>query len=259
MKRLVPIFAAFLLFGCSEREPKDRRGTSRLEWVSMGTVAAVQFRGGSDDERKRTAEIVRETFAEAERLFSAHEKKSELSSLSGLSDEEILRRASALAKPCYEAAFKLRDLTGGRFDPRWKGKGTLDLGAIAKGYAVDLAYEKVKDLGFEVLVDLGGNLKATSGDWRTLIATSAETLVLTGAMACATSAEYFRGAHIRDAKSGAKVKRAERSVTVVHPTSAMIADALSTVMFILGRERGEEFLRRHYPEAKAIWVPGKEP
>jgi thiamine biosynthesis lipoprotein len=131
----------------------------------------------------------------------------------------------------------------------------LDLGAIAKGYAVDLACAKAKESGLEALVDLGGNLKATAGEWRTLIATSAETLVLTGGMACATSAEYFRGAHIRDAKSKARPDGTIRSVTVVHPSSAMLADGLSTVMFILGRERGEEFLHRHYPEARTVWIP----
>lgn len=249
MKRFL-LAAALLLSGCAERGE-----TARLEWVSMGTVAAVQFRGGETDARKRVVREVRGIFSEVERLCSAHDGKSELNSLAGLPDEEVLRRASPLVKACYEAAFKLRDQTGGRFDPRWKGKGTLDLGAIAKGYAVDLACAKAKESGLKALVDLGGNLKATAGEWRTLIATSAETLVLTGGMACATSAEYFRGAHIRDAKTGERPESAIRSVTVAHPDSAMLADALSTVMFILGRERGEEFLRRHYPEAKAVWLP----
>jgi thiamine biosynthesis lipoprotein len=249
MKRFL-LAAALLLSGCAERGE-----TARLEWVSMGTVAAVQFRGGDADLRKRVVREVRGIFAEIERLCSAHDAKSELSSLAGLLDEEVLRGASALVRACYEAAFKLRDQTGGRFDPRWKGKGTLDLGAIAKGYAVDLACEKAKESGLEALIDLGGNLRAVAGEWRTLIATSSETLVLTGGMACATSAEYFRGAHIRDARTGGRPDAAARSVTVVHPSSAMLADALSTVMFILGRERGGEFLRRHYPEAQAVWLP----
>ena len=242
--------AVLLLSGCAERGE-----TARLEWVSMGTVAAVQFRGGETEMRKRVVREVRGIFAEIERLCNAHDGKSELSSLAGLPDEEVLRRASPVVRPCYEAAFKLRDQTSGRFDPRWKGNGTLDLGAIAKGYAVDLACEKAKESGLEALIDLGGNLKAVSGEWRTLIATSSQTLVLTGGMACATSAEYFRGAHIRDAKSKARPDGTIRSVTVVHPSSAMLADGLSTVMFILGRERGEAFLRRHYPEARTVWIP----
>ena len=44
------------------------------------------------------------------------------------------------------------------------------------------------------------------------------------------------------------------SVTVIHPKSAMLADGLSTTLFILGREKGEEFLKNHYPEARAVWI-----
>lgn len=246
--RVVLAVAMLVSAGCSE----DR--VERLEWLSMGTVAAVQFKGGDGDGRKRVAAEVRKVFADIERLFSAHDAESELSRLAGCGDAEILRRCSPLARECYLAAFRLRDQTGGRFDPRWKGAGTLDLGAIAKGYAVDLACERVKSAEMEVLVDLGGNLKVVSGQWRTRIAASSEMLVLAGGMACATSAEYFRGRHILNAKTRGDPAAAGKSVTVVHPSSAMLADALSTVMFIMGRERGEEFLRRHYPQARAIWV-----
>ena len=248
MRRLF-LSAALLFSGCAEKN-----GVERLEWLSMGTVAAVQFRGGDAEARRRAVGEVREVFAEVERLCSVHDGKSELSSLAGLSDGEILRRCSPVVRECYETAFRLRDQTGGRFNPRWRGGGTLDLGAIAKGYAVDLACAKASPAGAAALIDLGGNLKALSGQWRTVIAKSSETLVLTGGMACATSAEYFRGRHIRDARSGGAPQGAGRSVTVVHPSSAMLADALSTVMFILGRERGDEFLLRHYPEAKAFWI-----
>lgn len=248
MRRIVFAFAAFMFsLGCSEQRAE------RLEWTTMGTVAAVQFKGGDSDAGREAVGAARETFREVEKLLNAHDSDSELNRLAKFPDEEILRRCDPEVRDCYAAAFRLRDLTGGRFDPRWRGPGTLDLGAIAKGFAVDLACEKIDAGRGETLVDLGGNLKAVSGRWRTLVAKTAQTLVLTGGMACATSAEYFRGSHIRDAKSGAPVKRSRHSVTVVHPSSAMLADGLSTVMFILGRERGEDFLRRFHPEARAIW------
>ena len=50
------------------------------------------------------------------------------------------------------------------------------------------------------------------------------------------------------------VTNAVYSVTVIHPSSAMIADGLSTVLFVLGREKGEAFLKKHYPEAEAVWI-----
>jgi thiamine biosynthesis lipoprotein len=148
----------------------------------------------------------------------------------------------------------MREKTGGRFDPRWRRDGTLDLGAIAKGYAVDLACERTKDAKLEMLVDLGGNLKALSGEWRTAVCGSSETLVLTGGMACATSAEYFRGRHIKNALDGGEPVASGKSVTIVHPSSAMMADALSTVMFIMGRDEGGRFLDLHCPQASAMWL-----
>jgi hypothetical protein len=111
-----------------------------------------------------------------------------------------------------------------------------------------------------VLLDLGGNLKAVSGSWTTGIRDPgnpsgiAERIVLTNGMACATSGEYVRGKHIYDGRTGRPVTNAVASVTVVHPSSAMLADALSTTLFVLGREEGEVFLRRFYPEARAYWI-----
>jgi thiamine biosynthesis lipoprotein ApbE len=236
-----------MLAGCAEKSAIER-----VEWTVMGTVAAVQFRGEVD--KAAVAEVQR-VFADVEKLLNAHDPASEICALAKEPDSRVLELCNPRMRPCYEAAFALCVQTSGVFNPRWRGTGTLDLGAIAKGYAVDLACEKAKESGLEALIDLGGNLRAVAGEWRTLIATSSETLVLTGGMACATSAEYFRGAHIRDARTGGRPDAAARSVTVVHPSSAMLADALSTVMFILGRERGGEFLRRHYPEAQAVWLP----
>ena len=56
-----------------------------------------------------------------------------------------------------------------------------------------------------------------------------------------------------DGRTGPAVSNDVFSVTVVHPTSAMLADGLSTILFILGREKGEAFLRTHHPEAYAVW------
>jgi thiamine biosynthesis lipoprotein ApbE len=34
----------------------------------------------------------------------------------------------------------------------------------------------------------------------------------------------------------------------------MLADGLSTTLFVLGKRGGEKFLRKYYPEARAVWV-----
>ena len=251
------IALAALLAGCSPTH------VERTEWTVMDTVAAVQWKTGVDADGKRLAATAREVFGKVEGLLNAFDSESELNRLAKLPDDEVLAKCDPLVRPCYAAAFRLRDETGGVFNPRWRGPGTMDLGAIAKGFAVDLAAsELAKSCGeAEVLVDLGGNLKAVSGTWTTSIADPApktsqtsQTFVLSSPMACATSAEYFRGKHIKDGRTGKDADAGVCSVTVIHPRSAMLADGLSTVMFLMGRERGERFLRERYPEAKVIWI-----
>ena len=220
----------------------------------MGTVAAISFKGGVSP---RFGDDVRAVYAQLEGKLSAHNPGSEASrfrSLDGVSPE---------TRACYETAFKFHVQSGGAFNPFWRGRGKgPDLGAIAKGFAVDVASARIAaEAGAEgVLLDLGGNLKAVSGSWTTGIRDPgnpsgiAERIVLTNGMACATSGEYVRGKHIYDGRTGRPVTNAVASVTVVHPSSAMLADALSTTLFVLGREEGEVFLRRFYPEARAYWI-----
>ncbi len=237
-----------LLGGCS------RARVERFEWTSMGTVAAIQVRGAwARDDIAATRDGVRETWRRIERVLSAHDENSELSRLAATGDAEVLRLCSDDVRVCYEAAFRLKRLSGGAFNPRWRGEGTLDLGAIAKGFAVDEA-AKTCDAPGDLLLDLGGNLKSVRGVWRVGVWGTDETILLSDGMACATSATTFRGAHIRDGRTGGALSNRVTSVTVIHPTSAMIADGLSTTLFVLGREKGDEFLKTHFPEARALWV-----
>ena len=220
-----------------------RDDVDRVEWTSMGTIAAVQRRGGTVPPSARDA--VKKAFAAVESEFSAFDENSAIRKLG---------RCTEFGRPCMDAAMKLKEQSGGAFDPEWKRDGTLDFGAIAKGFAIDLAAEKLENEfdGIDALVDLGGNLKAVGGDWRIGILGGGEFVLASGA-ACATSAKYFRGEHIADARSGNAATNGCFSVTVVHPSSAMIADGLSTTLFILGKEKGAEFVEKHYPEAKVFW------
>ena len=209
----------------------------------MSTVAAVQTRGAAVD--PETAAAVRAAFGRVVDEFDAFDPRSTIRRLGTCSD---------FGRPCWDFAFRLADETAGAFSPRWKGDGSLDFGAVAKGFAVDVAAAAVRTNGVAgLLIDLGGNLKAVRGDW-TVGIRDGESFLLKEGEACATSARYFRGRHIRDGRDGSDVGRDIHSVTVVHPSSALVADGLSTVLFVLGREKGEAFLRRRYPDARAIWL-----
>lgn len=244
---LVLLLGGLLLAGC-------RQKVARLEWPVMGTVAAVQTRGYDETARGmylRDA-FVQGRYAEIAGLLNAHDPESELSRLASLSDDAAFARCSKSVWPCYACAFMLAPASDGAFNPRWRGPGTLDFGAIAKGFAVDRAARDVADsLGTgevapDVLLDLGGNLKAVRGDWKTGVmdpsgAGLAATVELREGEALATSATYYRGAHIADGRTGRPVSNDVASVTVLC-RSAMWADGLSTTLFILGPDAGRAFL-----------------
>ena len=241
--KLACLAATVVSLGCG------RKPAEHVEWTTMGTVASFLCRDA--DGLGRVTEVMA-AFKDVETLLNAHDPDSELSRLAAFPEEEILARCDERVRPCYEMAFRLMRESEGAFNPRWRGPASLDLGGIAKGFALDLAAERIG--AQDAMIDLGGNLKACGGEWKVGVYGEADSrLRLEPHQACATSAEYARGKHIYDGRTGLAVTNDVYSVTVVHPDSAMLADGLSTILFIFGREEGEEFLRKHHPEAWAIW------
>ena len=240
---LPAVAAAVCVAGCA-RSPVER-----VEWTTMGTVAAVQVRGG---DVAAVRSLVQAAFEEVRQEFDAHDPKSAVSRLGGCTD---------FGRSCHDCAMRLRESSGGAFDPCWRGGGKLDYGAIAKGFAVDVAAERLSGAtqgGQDVLIDLGGNVKSVRGSWKVGVKDPAgggmcETVELGEGESLATSATYFRGRHIYDARTGAPVSNNVASVTV-RCRSAMLADGLSTTLFVLGVDAGREFLSRFAPEASALFV-----
>ena len=131
----------------------------------------------------------------------------------------------------------------------------LDLGAVAKGLAIDLAAHELAS--FEsACVDAGGDLFAWGRNrkgqpWRVGVQHPREPdaivyLLDVGDQAVCTSGDYERRTdngdehHLIDPRGGAAVD-ALASVTVIAPT-ALAADGLATAAFILGPERGLRLL-----------------
>ncbi len=140
---------------------------------------------------------------------------------------------------------------------------TLDLGAIAKCFAVDQAAEVLIAHGVKnAVVDIGGELRVIGqkpgnppAPWRTGIRNPRgdeplEELPLADA-AVATSGDYenyfiYKGKryeHIIDPRTGLPLAEGTASVTVVHPASCLAADALATSLCVLGPKAGGEFIR----------------
>ena len=147
----------------------------------------------------------------------------------------------------------------------------LDFGALAKGYAADLCRTRIEEDGLSGILSLGGNIqtvgtKPDGSPWVIGVQDPddagryALTLRLSGAKAVVTSGDYqryferdgVRYCHILDPKTLAPVRGSLRAVTVV-ADSGLRADALSTALFVLGREAGEA-LWRELEDFEAIWM-----
>jgi thiamine biosynthesis lipoprotein len=135
----------------------------------------------------------------------------------------------------------------------------LDLGAVVKGLAIDLAARELEPF-HDFAIDAGGDLylggcNAAGESWSVGIRNPRErehvlaTLRVRDTAVC-TSGDYERRVpgdsgdhHIMDARAGTSAT-AIASATVIAP-SAMVADALSTAAFVLGPVEGLALLQRH--------------
>jgi len=153
----------------------------------------------------------------------------------------------------------------------------LDLGAIAKGYAADRSSGILKRLALKrFIVDIGGNLSVFWDGTRVLDSTVAEILIrhprkdgeffgsfMMGTGGVSTSGDYqryfvhkgVRYHHILNPATGYPAQGVV-AVTIV-ASDATTADALSTLVFVLGREHGMEFIRNAAGvEGMVVWESG---
>ncbi len=143
----------------------------------------------------------------------------------------------------------------------------LDLGALAKGYAIDRAVARLKEARItSVLVNAGGNLYCLGDNngkpWRVAIRDPRQKGRLFGKMdlrdqAAATSGDYEqffeidgkRYTHIIDPKTGYPAEEGTVAATIV-ASSAATADALATSCLLLDPARCRDLLG-HYPGTRA--------
>jgi len=149
---------------------------------------------------------------------------------------------------------------------------SLDLGAIAKGYAADeiekiLRLAKVK----AAVIDLGGNIfvygtkkdktlwrvgiqnpESERGDYLGIVEGPQMTIVTSGIYERCFIENGKRYHHILDTKTGFPVDNGLVSVSIIGQSS-IDADVLSTSLIALGIEKGLELLKR-FPNTYAIFI-----
>jgi len=148
----------------------------------------------------------------------------------------------------------------------------LDLGAIGKGYAADLAAAIYEKHGVQsALLNLGGNIcaygaKTDGGDFRiglrdpygadndsfAVIPVSHTSVVTSGVYERYFEQDGVTYHHLFDPRTGYPVNNGLAAVTVVCASSAK-ADALSTALFVMGLEDGLAFAQG-LEDVEAVFV-----
>lgn len=206
---------------------------------AMGTTWRLVVVGlGEDVESHRG--VISSVLSNQEKRFSNWILESEVKQLERGEGEASPEMARLL-----ELAERVKVESGEAFDVGWNDG--LDLGGIAKGWAVDRVVEELECQGLSNFVfELGGEVSAR-GDgpdgegWKVGIESPSpsgagivRTVVLNNE-ALATSGNYQQPEHLKDGRTGEVIAGEFRSVSVVMPTCAE-ADAWATALFVLEEE-----------------------
>jgi len=286
--------------------------THVFDSFTMGTILTVKVRTPDKSFAEKAAELVFDEVARINSIFDPSDPGSEISRLSALRGSSEASSLSPDMALVLATALRLRDQSGGLFDPalgdlvdlwgfndqRTKAKlpdsldiqalldstswsagivlsgrgstvrldrsaGRLELGGIAKGYAVDRAVAVLRAAGVvNALVNLGGEIGvlgtgSNGRSWRVGVqhprmnSSHLGVLELTDGMFVATSGDYenyfFAGGrryhHILNPKTGYPVFGGAVSATVVG-SNCLEADALATTLILLGAQRGFSLLKK---------------
>ena len=150
----------------------------------------------------------------------------------------------------------------------------IDLGALAKGYAVDTMKKTIEEAGCKTgLIEAGGDLTVFSDEtkkkrWKIGLQHPRRNGELIGILeisdgAVATSGDYERFFmfeekryhHIIDPATGYPATACV-SATVIAPTAAE-ADAYATAFFVMGPEKTKKFLKKH-DDIEAVLITEEE-
>lgn len=146
----------------------------------------------------------------------------------------------------------------------------IDFGGIAKGYTSARIMDIYRDHGIESgMVNLGGNVqvlgsKTDGGDWRIAIQSPEGGDAYLGILAVEDRAVITSGGyeryfeqegityhHIIDPATGYPAENGLESVTIVS-ADGTLADALSTALFVMGKDKAVEFWKAHSEEFDVI-------
>ena len=144
----------------------------------------------------------------------------------------------------------------------------VDLGAVAKGYASDRIAEIFRENNIESgIINLGGNVYIYGSERAVSVRNPFSPDEIAGTLKVSDKAvvtsgsyeRYFTGSdgknycHIIDPETGYPADNGLVSVTVTGE-SGMYCDALSTALFVMGKEKSIEYWKKHYKNFDMILI-----
>lgn len=260
------LICTFVLTGCQHQ--------AKQTVFAMDTVMDLQIWGADSEKAVQTVE---QLIIDMENMWSVQKEDSKLSALNrGEPVEDVLLdRVQALSNrtggafdPCLCSLVELwgfqskeyrvptqAQIEAAKAQPKW------DLGGAVKGYAGQLAAEQLQALDVShAILNLGGNVqtygsKPNGEPWSIGIQNPEGgdpigTVSVVGTTAVVTSGDYqryfeqggVRYHHIIDPETGMPADSGLSSVTVIC-RDGLIADVLSTALFVMGLEEGTRFWR----------------
>jgi thiamine biosynthesis lipoprotein len=245
-------------------EGKEKTSYQSFQGNIFGTRYQVQY---------HTHEQLGMDAAEIQVQVEKHLQRIDQMASTWKADSEISRYNRAVAKDDFQLSAELKELieraeqwkarTGGAFDIHHK-RGGIDVSAIAKGYAVDCIAAYLHDeLAIQdYLVEIGGEIKARGNNaktqpWKVGIYIPPSHSHIVGPRvtinntSMATSGQYFKEGHIRNAATGKVPEHDLLSCTVIAPSNTD-ADALATALYVMGSEAGLTWADEN--KIKAIFI-----
>ncbi len=153
----------------------------------------------------------------------------------------------------------------------------INLGAVGKGIAADLAREILQDHGIKsATIDFGGNLYVMGrmpttlghryfriglqdpdenrGGYFMAVSVMDKSVVTSGSYERKlVTAEGHVYSHIINPDTGWSIENGILSVSLIGPSSS-VCDALSTALFVLGPDEAEELLSEHFRDYLAVFL-----
>jgi len=242
---------------------------------AMATYFEIRIAGAKSDYAGQAAQAAFAVIERAEALLSRYLESSEISQINQLQPGEVVR-VSPEVFDCLEQSLRLQEMTRGAFDPALgapvaASRGqllmdrdslliglqgapvSLDLGAIGKGYGLDLAASELGswDIGRALLIGGGSSLLAlgdsgsapTPGWEISLGGVSPLRRLVLDNRALGSSGTAVKGEHIIDPRTGQPVPAGHR--TWAAAATAAAADALSTAWMVLSPVEIEEICAAH--------------